>query len=493
MPTTRLAWFVVLAACLLWVTVDLQPLFYSNQNTKFLHGLAQAGLGQLREDWMANTVDGLPVFTLIVRWTAEIGPFWLFYLEQFLVYFVYILAAFLIFRRAGSSALSQPLPLLLFACIFPILHYESAMVGGVANQLMVKSIYEPATFGAFAILAIAAFLAGRWLFAALLINLAAAVHPGYVAPGGFLLLGMVACLSLVDRPQRARLVFAVVLGLALLGLNAYLLKLAFPPTSPELQAEATDLLANKRIPQHSDPLRWLNLPTVLKLGLCLFAAVVTPNRWIARLLYVGVAAILLSAILVLVVEANLVRLVSPWRVSVFLLPLAWIAALAWLTERLLPWLAQRPHRPRRAVAVAALLAVAVGGWGMAENIHNFSRRQPSYIGIVQAALAPGQLYLTSPRLTDFRLDTGAPQYISRKSHPYLDVEVLEWSRRMEVATALYESDSFDCAELQRLRDKERVTHVLASKDGPAMDCPFATEIAAERSFKLFRLDGAGPS
>ena len=38
----QLFWLVLLSTCLLFLTCDLQPLFYSNQNTKFLHGLAQS-------------------------------------------------------------------------------------------------------------------------------------------------------------------------------------------------------------------------------------------------------------------------------------------------------------------------------------------------------------------------------------------------------------------------------------------------------------------
>ncbi|MCJ7530417.1 MAG: hypothetical protein MUO64_05230, partial [Anaerolineales bacterium] len=41
-------------------------LFTSNQNQYFLHGLAKAGFGYLREDWLANTQDPTPLFSLLV-------------------------------------------------------------------------------------------------------------------------------------------------------------------------------------------------------------------------------------------------------------------------------------------------------------------------------------------------------------------------------------------------------------------------------------------
>jgi hypothetical protein len=492
LPATRsqLVWLVLLSTVLLFVTADLEPLFYSNQNTKFLHGLAQAGYGHLSQDWTANTVDGLPVFSILVRWTAEIGPFWLFYLEQFLAYALYVWAAFLIFRRCSAwTARAGWLVLLLFGAVFAMLHYEQQVAGGVAKQLIIKTFLEPATFGGFALLGIAAFLAGRPFAAALLINVAAALHAGYVAPGAILLLGMATCLPITARPERRALVLSVAAGLALLALDAYLLKLAFPPTSPEAQAAATDLLANKRIPQHTDPLHWMNGESFAKLILCLGAARLTPNRRIARILVVGVVGILATALLVIVIEANFVRLVSPWRVSVFLVPLAWVALLAWLFERALPWL-QRRGRLRPALATAAVASLAFAALGIVATADNFGRDEPEYDALVRAELGPGQVYLTSPEATYFRLRYGAPQYISEKTHPYLDVEVLEWQRRIEVATALYAGDSFDCAVLARLRDQEHVNHVLRRKREPAMTCPFAHEIGAEGESRLYRLDGA---
>ena len=43
------------------------PLFYSNQNQYFLHGLARAGEGTLSDDWLANTRDPTPAFSKLFR------------------------------------------------------------------------------------------------------------------------------------------------------------------------------------------------------------------------------------------------------------------------------------------------------------------------------------------------------------------------------------------------------------------------------------------
>jgi hypothetical protein len=81
-----LAWSGIFA-----VIYSQSPLYSANQNTYFLHGLAQAGLGHLKNDWLANTLDSLPVFTALVYWTYSIFrsgfPFYIYYALQMGVYF----------------------------------------------------------------------------------------------------------------------------------------------------------------------------------------------------------------------------------------------------------------------------------------------------------------------------------------------------------------------------------------------------------------------
>src|SRR5689334_1881713 len=75
-------WFA-LAALALGTSYALLPLYSSNQNHHFLIGLARAGVGWLREDWMANTADPFPVFTAFVeivhRCSAEILHYVIYY------------------------------------------------------------------------------------------------------------------------------------------------------------------------------------------------------------------------------------------------------------------------------------------------------------------------------------------------------------------------------------------------------------------------------
>src|SRR2546430_16036943 len=65
------------------------PLYYSNQNQYFLHGLAYAGEGLLAEDWLAKTRDPTPVFSALVALTVRVLPPWAFHVYYALFFGAY--------------------------------------------------------------------------------------------------------------------------------------------------------------------------------------------------------------------------------------------------------------------------------------------------------------------------------------------------------------------------------------------------------------------
>src|SRR5436309_13096901 len=84
------------------------PLYYSNQNQYFLHGLAQAGEGLLDEDWLANTRDPTPVFSGLVELTARRLHPWAFHVYYALLQGAYAAAMLgLLVTAAGPGAAAR--------------------------------------------------------------------------------------------------------------------------------------------------------------------------------------------------------------------------------------------------------------------------------------------------------------------------------------------------------------------------------------------------
>jgi hypothetical protein len=76
---TAIALFL-LGAALFSAAYCQAPLYYSNQNQYFLHGLADAGVGLLNEDWLATTADPTPLFSALVSATARFLHPWAFHI-----------------------------------------------------------------------------------------------------------------------------------------------------------------------------------------------------------------------------------------------------------------------------------------------------------------------------------------------------------------------------------------------------------------------------
>src|SRR5581483_8320803 len=79
----RLRWFA-LCTLAFGTSYALLPLYSSNQNHHFLIGLARAGDGLLREDWLATTRDPFPVFTAFVWFVHRYA----FDAVQYIVYYL---------------------------------------------------------------------------------------------------------------------------------------------------------------------------------------------------------------------------------------------------------------------------------------------------------------------------------------------------------------------------------------------------------------------
>src|SRR5262249_16819779 len=137
------------------------PLYYSNQHQYLLHGLANAGVGNLKEDWLANTKDPTPVFSAMVSASYPIlGPFALqaIFFALLMVYFDSIrrlVAALPGFADGGPAHVA-------FLALFLAVHSAIVRVAairltgidypwylqcGLANQYLLGPGLQPSAFG----------------------------------------------------------------------------------------------------------------------------------------------------------------------------------------------------------------------------------------------------------------------------------------------------------------------------------------------------------
>jgi hypothetical protein len=516
-------------AVLFAVAYTQPPLYYSNQNQYFLHGLAAAGYGDLGRDWLANTADPTPAFSAFVELAYRSLGEWPFHAAFFALLIVYFLSlwgvvAALPFRpasTAGRAALAAGLIVVHAGIVRAAsvrlvgVDYPWYFQAGVANQYLLGAGLQPSAFGVLLLAALAALARGRPTAAGLLAAAACAMHATYLLPAGLLVAGLMLGLWRAGRPRAAVLAGAVALA-GVLPVLAYTLAV-FAPTDPARFAEAHAGVAGVRIPHNTMVSRWLDAVAGLQLA-WLTAGVVAFRR---TALFVPLAVMLgaglaLSVAQVLTGSATL-ALLFPWRVSAILVPVATGAAAAGLAR-----FAEGRVPSRVLLAGSGLLAVAAAaGTGVVYAGRLGYQETAAEAGLlrrVAAAREPGEVYLLPAdfpgpptgrgsasssfvpvkpsdrpaifELQRFRLGTGAAAYIDFKSIPYRGDEVLEWRRRVTNAARWYAAADWDASGVLAEVAAEGVTHVVVPA-GTGVRSRRLTLTSDGPAYRVYRLGPAG--
>lgn len=501
------------------------PLYEGNQNTKFLHGLAQAGLGYLSEDWLTNTVDPLPVFSFLIYVTALVNQN-LFYLYYALILGIYVFSVMGILSTIYQEKWTLTKQVGFFT-LFMMLHARWSIVriekkydfnieflhSGVAGQYLLGIEFQNSVFGVLLLLSIFAFLKKKYYLAAFLIGLTALFHSAYLFSGALITIAYLLLIlwdnlqasqalrpfSLPKVARAARQPFLLGLFTAVLVLPVLWHNQAYlGGTSPAASAQALSILVHQRIPHHAVPSEFWNATANIQLGIILIGLILAFR---SRHLFAIMLSLLLGGLLVsliqIVTNSDSLALMAPWRVSVLLVPLSTALILAFIVSGVIE-LFHLSH-PKFLLIFLPLMFytifINVGGGINLQDTYGSGRRERRLVqmmDIVKESKQPGDLYLIPPTdnyFDDFRLYTGAPIFINWKSHPYKDSEVLEWYDRVVTADKFYKSGGADkCAQLRELVDKYGITHVVFKSKEVPLACDFATETTRIENFVIYTIN-----
>jgi hypothetical protein len=474
-PLTAIALFL-LGAALFSAAYCQAPLYYSNQNQYFLHGLADAGVGLLNEDWLATTADPTPLFSALVSATARFLHPWAFHIYLALLVGVYGAALLGIFAwLVGPEMAARRWPV--FLALLIAVHsglarwlsyryfgqdYPWYFQAGVAGQYVLGAMLQPSVFGVLLVLAIALFVRGQPFLAVVAAALGATVHSTYVLPAGLLTAGFMTALAIEGQARRALAVGALALVLVV-PVTAYVLA-EFSPTTTAEFAEAQGILVNLRIPHHCLPGLWFDTVAGLQIAWVVLAMALVWRTRLFPVLAVSFVLALLLTLAQLATGSNALALLFPWRLSAVLVPVATTIVLSRLVAlRFLP-VGNALVWATSALAVACL--AAAGSWINTNRLaFRSGDEELAMMDFVRETRKPGDLYLLPVRVPNltatthgslssdfkplaekqqdariipvnlqrFRLYTGAPIFVDFKSIPYRDTDVIKWRFRLEIA------------------------------------------------------------
>lgn len=468
------------------------PLYSGNQNSYLLHAVARVESPALAADWFARTVDPFPLFTAISAALMRISP-----TALHVAYALMLLtfgAALWLLVKAATPACGWPARTAVMAFLV-LLHSMQVnflaqglpepwtpefWTSGLASQYVLGPVWQPSVFGALLVLAVA--LAARRRFAAAVVFAVAAqaVHASYLLGAASLVAGIAWAAWTEDGNTRRAWRLLIGGGLAMLPFVIFNLW-RFRPTDPDLFAAAQTILFEERIPHHANPAVWWSNLAWLKIGLVVAGLACVWKQPLRRVLLVPVLFGLVLSLVAGMFRIHSLALLFPWRVSVWLVPVALALAAGWLAE----FIGRR--KPGRTVLMAAgmlgvcacLLAAALGVLGFRQLQ---SAQNPFYeetLAAVHARLQAGEVLLIPPHLEEFRLDARVPIWIDRKTHAYQDAEILAWKARLEAAEAWYAGQP---GQLETMDPAGAVSWVLldsltaAAPLPPASECVFSNAI-----------------
>jgi|GEM_PF-115458 len=459
------------------------PLYRSNQHTKFLHGLAMAGYGNLKNDWTANTIDPLPVFTSIVFIVYKFMHEYVFYILFMVIIAFYIysisklnfdifkynnnlqkLVFFIIFLTLHSTVLFDSLT-------YKYLHtrlIEWFFENGVADQYLIGRLFQPCVFGVFLLFSIYLFYKERYYISVIFLGVAANIHTAYLFSAAILTLAYMIYILIYKRSFLTSFfigVISLILVVPIILFNYFYLG----PTDPETMKKSLDIIVHFRIPQHSIPLLWINASTFVKIGLISAALFIIRKTRIFLIILIPFITAIVFTIIQIFIKSDFIAFLHPWRVSVWLVPISTgiiIGYLVSLFSKTITGLSVRNKKIAYIFCGFVLLAnFSLGMNGFIKEFKNYLNIDHGpMMNFVEKNKKIDDKYLIPVDMSDFRLNTGAPILITEKTHPYKDVELIEWYDRILLAIKFYDSNTENRNEIIKiLKNDYKITSVVLKK------------------------------
>ena len=478
--------YFIIVTCIFNMTYLQTYLYRFNQHTKFLHGLAKAGYGFLKNDWLAKTIDPLPVFSFLVFITYKFLHEYFFYFYYLIILGIFIYSiisissnTFKINKFKISGIIFFTLVILLHSNLFHeyTLKYFNLSItnllfkDGLADQYLLGEVFQPCVFGVFLLLSIYFFIINKQFISIIFLIIPSYFHTAYLYSSGVLTLSYLIIIYFEEKDIKKVIFYGLFSLIMILPIIFYYL-VFLKSTSEESVKTAFNIMVNIRNPHHMVINRIISSISLIKILIIIIAIFIIRKSRLFLVILVPFIATLLIMILQIFLESDFIGFLTPWRVSVWMVPLSSSLIIAYIVSKCLDAVGNKIYKYKidKIIMYLCLLIILFAfSFGLNILIIKFN----DYLNIdhgkmlnyVRDHKSPDDTYLVPVEMANFRLDTGAPVFITYKSHPYKDVEVLEWYYRINKAEEFYENNEENkCILLEDLKKEYKITHVVLKKD-----------------------------
>lgn len=474
----------------------------ANQNQYLAHVLADRS-DALDADWFVGTVDPYPFFTAVTGAVFDLGGLAGIRVLAWLATAVWLSGVYGLARVLAPVAQRRVIAIvatiLVAATIAPILSHlpipwvnRFSAFNGFAGQYL-GGYLQPSVFGCLLLAAFPLWLVARRaaagtrlkpaLAAVALTALACMLHPTYLVA---VALGLAAALIAdVWRRDISRVGWYLLIGLGVLApalaVNPSLLAIGGASVDA---SEAMQRFAFERIPHHT---LWTNWPSSDLLSVLLIVIAAWwlwrsgTDSWLARWLGAALALALSGALVVEFTRSSTLALLFPWRISVFLVPIA-ATTLAIAASMAVPKILDRSWQGRSVerrrwivpsvVVVASLFLAVLGLLATSRSVPPAS--SDDAVALVRASAVSG-VGLIPLAEENVRLNAAVPIYVDWKSPPYASSDLVEWWTRVDQVRAFERDADAFCSTAWR----QRIEWMLLPADRATPTCASDWAIAGE--------------
>ncbi len=418
--------------------------------------------GQLNNDWMANTADHTPLFSIINSLIFN-----LFSINGFIIFHLILasLCVFSIYKICNLYILKNKnfKNTILWFIICSFIYHEKTFFFGVAGQGILNSSYQPSTFGILILFSLYLFQINKTYFSILSLCLAAIIHPTYLIHSGFLLIGYsfyLICYKNYREFIKINLFYIVLITPIVLYI--YYNILVF---DNNINYQGQSILYDFRIPHHANINSWISYKDFQSLLLIIASLYLIRNF---KTLYVPIITVFILSIGLTVLqfffENKFLGLLFPWRSSVFLVPLSSLIIMSFILNYF-----NKFNIDKYFYIPVILLIFLIYQKKLYYFTYNteISRNEIQVINFLKSNSKSFEKMLIPITFPEVRLNTGIPIFVDWKIHPYKNDELINWKIRIDLVRKFYNADQNQAQLILRKIDKiDNISHILLDNSNP---------------------------
>ena len=440
--------------------------YFSNQNVYLFQAYILNNPNILQNDWLSTTKDGNYIFSQFTFFLMKINE----YLPKLINKFFEIIFFFFLLKIILNNEEKNNLILISIILILSVIaYYLGVGFNGIKNQHILGEVYQPSIFNVFFIPSIHFFLRKNFYLSIIFLAVPPLFHPSIIPTT--MVLGFIYTL-LIIRNDLKKTVFFLLFGIFLISPSILFALKSQLSTTEDLRI-AHDILANFRVPHHSD-ISFLGKRDIVSFLILIFGSLLCSNKNLKLILILGLTYILISLFLVSYLQSNTVKLMFLHRLNVVLIPIAYfviIKEIYTFFDNKINLSIKIEKFKKLSQSLFYLVITILFLIGLNININankNFiqkSKLVETFTNSKDIWLVQSIKSLKPDIVSQLRLNFSQPLFVDFKTHPSHPKDVIEWKKRIDLADSFFNSKSIEefNNNLKEILKISKIDFILFSK------------------------------